>query len=64
MSHRQNPPRQDRRGIGRAPVRKYAPASVGTEAPGCFNPTMPRSKRQRAALQAAVYNANKRTPNG
>lgn len=59
MSHRQNPPRQDRRSLGRAAVRKHDVPSVGTEAaaPGFFNPDMPRGKRQRAALQAGMYNA-------
>jgi hypothetical protein len=58
MSHKQIPPRQDRRGIGRAPVRKHDAPCVGTEkAPGFFNPDMPRGKRQRAALQASMANA-------
>lgn len=63
MSTRQKPPRQN---AGRAPIRKHAVPSVGTEktAPGFFlNPPLPGSKRKRAALEAAVYNANKnRTP--
>ncbi|AWO88236.1 hypothetical protein ABIE85_007108 [Bradyrhizobium diazoefficiens] len=59
MSHKQNPPRQDRRSIGRAVVRKHEAPSVGSEtaAPGFFNPDMARGKRQRAALEAAMYSA-------
>lgn len=59
MSHKRNPPRQERRGNGRPPVRRHDAPSVGTEAPGFFNPEMPKSKRQRGALQAAMYNARK-----
>lgn len=63
MSINHRNPRQDRRKIGRAPVRKHNAPSVGTEAPGFFNPDMPKSKRKRAALEAAVYNSNRnRTP--
>lgn len=64
MTTRQKPPRQN---AGRAPIRKHGAPSVGTDqtAPGFFNPPMPRSKRKRAALEAAVFNSNKnRTPNG
>lgn len=59
MSHKQIPPRQDRRSVGRAPVRKHDVPCVGTEkaAPGFFNPDMPRGKRQRAALEATMANA-------
>jgi hypothetical protein len=34
MSHKQNPPRQDRRSVGRSPVTKHAGVeSVGTSKP-------------------------------
>lgn len=58
----QNPPRENG---GRSPVRKHVVSTVGTEAPGFFNPPMPKSKRQRGALQAATANARakRRTQN-
>ena len=62
MSHKQNPPRQDRRNTGRAPVKRHVEPCVGTEkaAPGFFNPTMQSGKRQRAGLQAGMANARAR----
>lgn len=60
MSTNHRPPRQSVRPSGTPVKRHAATESVGT-APGFFNPPMPRSKRKRAALEAALYNA-KRTP--
>lgn len=64
MSTNHRPPRQSVR-PSRTPVKRHgATESVGT-APGFFDPPMPRSKRNRAALEAAVFNANankNRTP--
>lgn len=53
MSTRQKPPRQN---AGRAPIRKHAVPSVGTE-PGFFDPEPPR--RGQGARQAALYAARK-----
>jgi len=64
MSHKQVPPRQDRRKAGRSSVKRHAAAAgVGTEGNTIFNPPEPKSKRERAGLQAGLYNARKKQRN-